>query len=141
MPRYRETAMDAVDVILRDGATLRLHPPQREDTERLLAFFRGLSERSLYLRFHGIRHVDDRLIEPVLDPDWEERGALLGTVADDSGERVVALANYVRLRDRAVAEVAFSVADAFQRRGIGLDSSSSSRDAQPRTASSASSPR
>jgi acetyl coenzyme A synthetase (ADP forming)-like protein len=111
--------MDAVDVILKDGATLRLRSPRREDSEPLLAFFRGLSDRSRYLRFHGIRHVDDRLIDPVLDPDWEERGALLGTVADDLGERVVALANYVRLRDPAVAEVAFSVADAFQRRGIG----------------------
>ena len=119
MDRYVATAPEAVDVILRDGATLRLRSPRPEDSEPLLAFFRGLSERSLYLRFHGIRHVDDRLIEPVLDPDWVERGAVLGTVADDSGERVVALANYVRLRDLAVAEVAFSVADAFQHRGIG----------------------
>src|SRR5262249_30140458 len=34
-------------------------------------------------------------------------------------ERVVAVANYVRLRDPAVAEAAFAVADEYQRRGIG----------------------
>ncbi len=111
--------MDAVDVILKDGSTLRLRSPCSDDAERLITFFAGLSDRSLYLRFHGIRTVDERLVEPVLDPDWVERGALIGTVVDGEGEEVVALANYVRLRDPAVAEAAFTVADAYQRRGIG----------------------
>ena len=110
---------DAVDVILRDGGTLRLRPPRREDAESLLEFFRSLSERSLYLRFHGFPSIGPRLVEPLLEPDWEERGALLGAFADEDGERVVAAANFVRLRDRAVAEVAFAVADDHQRRGIG----------------------
>jgi acetate---CoA ligase (ADP-forming) len=110
---------DAVDVILRDGRTLRLRPPRREDAEALLAFFRSLSERSLYLRFHGYSRLDARLVEPLLEPDWVERGALLGALADEDGEQVVAVANYVRLRDPAVAEAAFAVADAHQRRGIG----------------------
>jgi acetate---CoA ligase (ADP-forming) len=110
---------DTVDVILRDGRTLRLRPPRREDADALLEFFRSLSERSLYLRFHGFREVDARLVEPLLEPDWEERGSLLGALADEDGEQVVAVANYVRLRDPAVAEAAFTVADAHQRRGIG----------------------
>ncbi len=110
---------DAVDVILRDGRTLRLRPPRREDADALLAFFRSLSERSLYLRFHGYAGLDARLVEPLLEPDWVERGALLGALADTDGEQVVAVANYVRLRDPAVAEAAFAVADAHQRRGIG----------------------
>src|SRR5688572_15571942 len=111
---------DVVDVILRDGRTLRLRPPRREDADALLAFFGGLSERSLYLRFHGLPALRPQLVEPVLEPDWTERGALLGTVAADDGEeQVVALANYVRLRDPSVAESAFTVADAWQGRGIG----------------------
>jgi acetyl coenzyme A synthetase (ADP forming)-like protein len=110
---------DAVDVILRDGRTLRLRPPRREDEEALLEFFRSLSDRSLYLRFHGFRSVDSRLVEPLLDPGWVERGALLGALADQDGEQVVAVANYVRLRDPTVAEAAFAVADDHQRRGIG----------------------
>jgi acetyl coenzyme A synthetase (ADP forming)-like protein len=67
-------AVDVVDVILRDGATLRLRPPRPEDEAALVDFFR---------------------------------------------ERVVAVGNYVRLRDPAAAEAAFAVADAYQRRGIG----------------------
>ena len=107
------------DVILRDGGTLRLRSPREADRQGLLEFFAGLSARSLYLRFHGTPSVDERLVEPVLEPDWVERGALLGSVVDQGQERIVALANYVRLRDPRSAEVAFAVADAFQRQGIG----------------------
>jgi GNAT superfamily N-acetyltransferase len=55
----------------------------------------------------------------MLDPDWVERGALAGTVADAAGERIVALGSYVRLRDPARAEVAFAVADELQGKGVG----------------------
>ncbi len=103
-----------VDVVLRDGSTMRLRPPSREDAARALAFFGELSDRSLYLRFHGRPTVDAHLVEPVLEPDWVERGALVGTKDD----RIVAIANYVRLRDARTAEVAFAVADELQGRGI-----------------------
>ena len=108
----------AVDVILRDGSTLRLRPPARADADALIRFFAELSDQSLYLRFHGHPSVDTRLVASDLDPDWTERGALLGAVADGDGERVVALASYARQRERDVAEVAFAVADGFQGRGI-----------------------
>ena len=110
---------EPVDVILRDGRTLRLRPPRREDADSLLEFFRSLSERSLYLRFHGFPQIDTRVVEPLLEPDWEERGSLLGALADEDGEHVVAVASYVRLHDPGAAEVAFAVADAHQHRGIG----------------------
>ena len=89
------------DVILRDGRTLRLRPPVLADTRALVNFFAGLDDRSRYLRFHGIRHVDEALVEPFLEPDWRDRGALIGLLADDAGgERVVALAEYARRRRR-----------------------------------------
>ncbi|MDX6414627.1 MAG: hypothetical protein QOH23_2037, partial [Gaiellaceae bacterium] len=109
---------DAVDVILRDGSTLRLRAPARSDAGALVAFFERLSQHSLYLRFHGFRHVDAGLIDHVLDPNWVDRGALIGFLADaDGGERIVALAEYARLRDPRVAEVAFTIADELQGRG------------------------
>jgi acetyl coenzyme A synthetase (ADP forming)-like protein len=111
--------MSAVDVILRDGATLRLRPPRADDEAALLEFFAALSERSLYLRFHGFPTLGPRLVEQLLAPDWTERGALLGTAAEAGRERVVAVGSYVRLRDPLIAEAAFAVADAYQRRGIG----------------------
>ena len=82
----------------------------------MLEFLQGLSERSLYLRFHGIRPVDHALAASMVEPDWDERGALAGWL----GDRVVGLANYVRLRDPSTAEAAFIVADEEQGRGIGM---------------------
>jgi len=108
-------AADATDVILRDGSTLRLRAPQAEDADRLLAFFSDLSDRSRYLRFHGFPALGPKLVEPMLDPDWDERGALIGSLDGHT----VALANWVRLRDPRLAEVAFTVDDRFQQRGIG----------------------
>ncbi len=112
-------ATEHADVILRDGRTLRLRPPARGDADSLLAFFGALSQRSLYLRYHGFPEVGPRLVESLLDPDWQERGVLLGTLVDEDGERVVAVANYVRLRDPKLAEAAFAVADEHQGRGVG----------------------
>jgi acetyl coenzyme A synthetase (ADP forming)-like protein len=106
---------EPTDVILRDGSTLRLRAPLAADADALLEFFEGLSERSLYLRFHGFPALGPKLVEPFLDPDWDERGALLGCLEG----KVVAFANYARLRDRRAAEVAFTVDDGFQRKGIG----------------------
>jgi acetyl coenzyme A synthetase (ADP forming)-like protein len=109
----------AVDVILRDGTTLRLRAPAREDAGALVAFFERLSERSRYQRFHGVLRLDRASVERYLEPDWRERGALLGELAGpEDEERVVALAEYVRLRDPASAEVAFTVADELQGRGV-----------------------
>jgi acetate---CoA ligase (ADP-forming) len=115
----RAVSPDVSDVILRDGTTLRLRPPRPEDVDELIAFFGALSQRSLYLRFHGFPSLGPELVEQLVDPNWAERGALLGTFADDGKEVVVAVGNYERLRDPTVAEAAFAVADPYQRRGIG----------------------
>ncbi len=104
-----------LDVILRDGATLRLRSPVPEDAKALLDFFRGLSEQSLYRRFHGYPQLDPHLVEPLVSADGREAAALVGAIDD----RIVAVANFVRLRDPTAAEVAFAVADEHQRRGIG----------------------
>ncbi len=110
---------DVVDVILRGGETLRLRPPRDTDTGEILEFFGALSQRSVYLRFHGFPRLGPEVAEQLVDPNWTERGALVGTFVEAGRERIVAVGNYVRLRDPAVAEAAFAVADEYQRRGIG----------------------
>jgi acetyl coenzyme A synthetase (ADP forming)-like protein len=107
------------DVILRDGSTLRLRPPASDDASELLEFFRRLSPESLHMRFHGMPALRPDLVEHVLEPDWADRGALIGTLAGAAGPSVVAVATYERLRDPSRAEVSFAVADELQGRGIG----------------------
>ena len=110
---------EARDVILRDGSTLRLRGPMAGDGGRLLEFFASLSPDSVYLRFHGFPSVSPKLVEPFLDPDWVDRGALVGTLGEDDSERIVALASFVRLREARCAEVAFAVADELHGHGVG----------------------
>jgi acetate---CoA ligase (ADP-forming) len=114
------TSSDVRDVILRTGGTLRLRAPVVADADGVIGFFSRLSERSVYRRFHGFPSIRRETVEPFLDPDWHDRGSLIGTMsADGRGEQVVALANYVRLRDPTRAEVAFAVADSLQGQGVG----------------------
>jgi acetate---CoA ligase (ADP-forming) len=113
-------APDIRDVILRDGSTLRLRPPQARDADAVLAFFGGLSEQSVYWRFHGFPALTPATVEPFLDPDWQDHGALIGALRGGrEEEHIVALASFARLRDPACAEVAFAVADELQGHGVG----------------------
>jgi acetate---CoA ligase (ADP-forming) len=105
----------AVDVILRDGTTLRLRPPREGDLDGLIGFFRDLSSESRRQRFHGGITITPAVVEPMLEPDWDSRGTLVGELEG----RIVACASYVRLRDPAAAESAFAVADGLQGRGLG----------------------
>jgi acetyl coenzyme A synthetase (ADP forming)-like protein len=113
-------APEVRDVILRDGSTLRLRPPRAGDLTAVLEFFGALSQQSVYWRFHGFPALSPATVEPFLDPDWEESGSLIGALSGDGeAERIVALASFVRLRDPTSAEVAFTVADELQGRGVG----------------------
>jgi acetate---CoA ligase (ADP-forming) len=103
------------DVILRDGSTLRLRPPGAADTAALRTFFATLSDRSLYSRFHGFRRIDDAFVARLVDPQWFSRGVLVGVLDG----RIVAVAEYARLRKPRSAEVAFTVSDALHGLGIG----------------------
>ena len=108
------------DVILRDGTTLRLRPPTAADSNAVVEFFERLSPESVHRRFHGVPRITPKLVAPFLEPDWQETGALVGTMAEaDANERIVALASYVRLRHASTAEAAFAVADELQGRGVG----------------------
>ncbi len=111
--------MEPVDVILRDGGTLRLRAPRADDADAIVAFFSQLSARSRFQRFHGFADAGERFAGTLVEPDWDERGALVGVEGEPGDETIVAVGNYVRLRDRKVAEAAFAVADDWQRRGVG----------------------
>jgi acetate---CoA ligase (ADP-forming) len=101
------------DVILRDGTPLRLRTPTPRDYDGIKAFYDGLSEASLYTRFHGSVQTDGPARSDA-EADGDARVVLIGWRAD----RVVASGSYDRLREPAVAEVAFTVADDFQGRGV-----------------------
>ncbi len=103
-------------VLLRDGSAIHVRPIRPADELSLLAFFRGLSERSRAQRFF-VPPSDSLLAkfavwETQIDP--AHRFGLVTLV----GDNIVGHASYVVVSgDRA--EVAMAVADAYQGRGIG----------------------
>ena len=100
-------------MILRDGSPLRLRAPRPEDYDDIKVFYDGLSEDSLYTRFHGSVRTEGPARSDA-EADGDARVVLIGWRAD----RVVASGSYDRLREPAVAEVAFTVAEDFQGRGV-----------------------
>ncbi|MBV9196003.1 MAG: GNAT family N-acetyltransferase [Solirubrobacterales bacterium] len=100
------------DVLLLDGSTLRLRAPGPEDLDDVVAFYTALSPESRYMRFHGYGRTDTAA-RALVQAGGVDRAALIGR----HGDRVVAVAQYELLREPGAAEVAFAVADDFQRRG------------------------
>ena len=101
------------DVILRDGTPLRLRAATPADYDDIKAFYDGLSEDSLHTRFHGAVRTEGPARSDA-EADGDARVVLIGWRA----ERVVASGSYDRLREPSVAEVAFTVAEDLQGRGV-----------------------
>jgi GNAT superfamily N-acetyltransferase len=102
------------DVLLRDGSTLRLRAPTPADYDDVKEFYDGLSPESRYMRFHG-RGRTDLAARAAAEAGGVDRVALIAR----HGGPVVAVAEFDGLREPRAAEVAFAVADGFQRRGAG----------------------
>ena len=103
------------DVVLRDGGTAHLRPVRPDDADRLRRFYARLSDETIYFRFFSlVRELSQRDIERFTVVDHHDRVALIATIADE----MVGVVRYERL-DADTAEVAFTIEDAHQGRGIG----------------------
>lgn len=112
----------AIDDQVRDGTFVHVRAIRPDDRERLHANFRRLSAETVRSRFLGAKGdlTEDELdrytrIEP------ERHVGLVATVWDAGAEKIVGVGRYfVDEGDGPTrAEVAFTVDDAYQDRGIG----------------------
>jgi nucleotide-binding universal stress UspA family protein/GNAT superfamily N-acetyltransferase len=107
-------------VELPDGTTLAVRPIDADDRDLLVSMFERLGEESRYRRFlTPKKRLTDRELTALTAVDHHGHEALvaLAPEADDEG---VAVARYVRsATDPEVAEVAVTVTDDWQRRGVG----------------------
>jgi RimJ/RimL family protein N-acetyltransferase len=103
---------------LADGAPVDVRPLRPSDERVLRAAFRELSARSRYQRFLGpVSELSDSLWRYLCNADGRDHVAF---VAFDGESRAVGVARFVRQWiDPSVAEVAITVADDWQRRGLG----------------------
>src|SRR6516162_9688992 len=100
-----------VDVLLRDGSTVRVRPIRAEDKGAIIDFYRGLSLESLAFRFFSGSADLESLSNLAIDVDYSGRYGLVAIRGSEG--RVVAHASYLRIQG-AKAEIAFAVADELQ---------------------------
>jgi acetyl coenzyme A synthetase (ADP forming)-like protein len=108
-------AVDAIDVVLRDGATARLRRASIDDRDQFREFYEHLSPESRYFRFFGKPRVGDIVGDVVRDLASQDAVTLVAEV----DHRIVAVAQYFPTETGGRAEAAFAIADAHQGRGIG----------------------
>lgn len=108
-------------VHLRDSTPAIVRPIEPEDKQRLQEGLRMLSPRSRFLRFHsGIERLTDEQLRYLTEVDGYDHVAWVALNPEEPDEPGMGVARYVRLRgDPAVAEVAVTVADRYQGRGLG----------------------
>src|SRR5262245_34533089 len=112
----RRTALEDVDVVLRDGSTVRVRAALPGDRDALERFLSGLSEESRIFRFFSPVRELSWAARRFADVDHHDRHSLVAQHGDD-GE-IVAHGYYVLARP-GTAEVALEVADRFQGMGLG----------------------
>jgi GNAT superfamily N-acetyltransferase len=104
------------DVESADGLRYRVRPIRPDDAERLVQFHQTLSPHSVYLRFFSVHpKLSDAEVTRFTTVDGVNRLALVAT----DGDRLMAVGRFDREQGGEEAEVAFVVADEFQRHGIG----------------------
>jgi GNAT superfamily N-acetyltransferase len=92
-----------------------------DDKHRLAEHFDRLSPDSRYRRFFGFRKgFTTQELRYLTEPNFVGYAALVATIEEQDGrESVVGDARYVALPHGSRAELALSVVDAYQRRGVG----------------------
>jgi GNAT superfamily N-acetyltransferase len=88
-----------------------------DDKQRIVRAFRTLDPRSVYLRFFSYRkELSEQELRRVTGCDGVSEAVLVATHGSGDREIIVGLGSYVR--SGAAADIAFAVAEDFQRRGI-----------------------
>ena len=103
------------DVVLADGATVRLRPIRPDDDERLVAFHGRQSAESIYYRFFSARpRLSDKEVTRFTNVDYVDRMAFVAILGDE----LIGVSRYDRAPGRPVAEVAFFIDDRHHGRGL-----------------------
>jgi RimJ/RimL family protein N-acetyltransferase len=106
---------------LPDGAPVLIRPIRADDKRMLTDGLRRLSDESVHRRFLTPKRSFSRAeLRYLTEVDGRDHVALVAESPSDPVRRLIAVARFVRLADDPhAAEVAVTVADSWQRRGLG----------------------
>jgi len=107
-------------VTLKDDSQVFVRPIRPDDEPMMKEMFYSFSERTRYLRFHGpMKALPHDRLQVFCNVDYLEEMALIGVVGEPADEDVVAVGRYLHNAADNTAEVAFTVRDDWQGKGLG----------------------
>jgi len=99
---------------------IQFRPLRAVDERSLRDFFYTHTAETVYQRWHmAVRSLSAHQIQELVTLDYDEKMAIAGFVREGDAERMVAVARYALDRATGFAEVAFTVHDDLQGKGIG----------------------
>ncbi len=107
--------------VIADGTEVLFRPVKPTDEEPMRELFYSLSEQSVYLRFfQPVKSMPHVRIMPLVSIDYDKDMAVVATVEDMAGEKILSVGRYQRAsKEDKLAEVSFIVRDDWQNRGMG----------------------
>ena len=104
---------------LSDGRKVEIRAQRPEDREALLVAFKRASKESIYHRFFAVkRTLSEQNAHFFLDIDFVRHVALVAVTNEDGKPAIIGGCRYVVI-EPGRADLAFSVIDDYQRRGLG----------------------
>jgi GNAT superfamily N-acetyltransferase len=108
---------------LKDGTRVIVRAVRPDDGPRIRCAFANLDPDTIYLRFFSHKlQITDQELKRVTDADFLYDVALVATIGTGDAEIVIGGASYAAPRTEAppsTAEIAFTVEEDFQKRGMG----------------------
>ncbi len=105
---------------LNDGSSVGIRPITAADTELERDFIERLSPDSRWFRFlNQMKHPTPELIRQLTDIDQVKHVALIATINENDCQQAVGVARYALDDSGDSAECALSVADSWQKKGLG----------------------
>jgi len=107
-------------MLLTDGTQIGFRPIHPTDEHRMRNLFYELSQQTIYYRFMSdLKRLPRKQIQDFVYIDHRNDIAVVGTVPEADGERIVSIGRYFLDPTTNLAEVAFVVLDDWQGKGIG----------------------